>query len=121
MSWKDRSIKEQYAKEMLQRSNSEIQNRFLDFETNSYILLKNFDNTLEFLKNATIEEIAWACEVLDEMAWKFPIDKAELIINVFKDKLIEFPNVDDYCEVEYALELTTAQEIVAERKQIKGE
>ena len=120
MYWKNRSIKEQYREEMLQRSLSEPLTRFLDFETNAFILLKNYDETIEFLKNSTIEEIAWACEVLDEMAWGFSVDQVEKILNVFKDKLIEFPNVDDYCEVEYSLELNIAQGILEERKTSQG-
>lgn len=116
MYWKDRSVKEQYKEEMLQRSRSEPRVRFLDFETNAYILLKNYEDTVEFLKNSTVEEIAWACEVLDEMVWGFPVDKAEIILNIFNDKLKEFPNVEDYCEVEYCLELNIAKDIINERK-----
>ena len=116
MNWKDISIKEQFKHEMLQRSRSEPHARFLDFEKNAYILLKNYDATVDFLKKSTVEEIAWACEVLDEMAWGFPVDKAEIILNIFKDKLNEFPNIDDFCEVEYRLELNIAQDIIEERK-----
>ena len=116
MNFRVRTIKEQYEQEMLQRSRSEPRTRFLDFETNTYILLRDCDDTIEFLKNSTIGEIAWACEVLDEMVWGFPIDKAEIVLKVFEDKLKEFPNVEDYCEVEYSFELNIAQDIIEQRK-----
>ena len=83
MYWKDRTIKEQFKEEMLQRSRSEPRTRFLDFEKNKYILLRSCDDTIEFLRNSTIQEIAWACEILDEMDWAFSIDKAAIVLKVF--------------------------------------
>ena len=119
MDWKKRSIKEHFNVEMKQRSRSERRTMFIDYESNEYILLRNADETIEFLKNATLKEIAWAFEVLVEMAQKLPIEKAETILNIFKDKLVSYPNLEDYSVVECALELKEAEETVEFRKNNK--
>lgn len=116
MSWKNRSIKEQFYAETEQRSHSEPRSMFIDWKSNEYILLRNVEETIEFLKNANKNEIAWAVESLEVMAREFPVDKVETILTIFEKKFEDFPDVEDYCEVEYNLELTLAREILANRK-----
>ena len=84
----------------------------LEYDDNLYILMRNFDETVEFLTNATAEEIACAVEVLEGLAINLPKEKAQIILDIFKNKLIEFPFIDDICEVEYSLELQIAQDTI---------
>jgi hypothetical protein len=113
---KERSIKSQFVLEMLQRNRSEEWDRFLDFESNTFVLVRNPDETIEFLRNATIKEIAWAFECIEEISLALPLDKAEIALTIFQDKLDKFPIINDISEVVVSEELEFAICNINERK-----
>ncbi len=122
MNWKTMNIKDYFQDRIESRKiSNEIDLKTLgyiygccglDSDNNLYILMRNFDETVEFLTNATAEEIACAVESLEELAINLPKDKAQIVLDIFKNKLIEFPFIDDICEVEYPLELQIAQDTI---------
>ena len=86
-----------------------------DLEMIISVLLRSYDETLSFLSTATVQEIGCAIDALEDLVQSLPKEKAQAIIDIFKNKALEFPNVQDFSEVEYALELKIAQEIVDEK------
>ena len=107
------SIKDYCKKVLKERKKTPEQYKcIIDWDDTAFILMRNYEDTIDFLSKATIEEIAWAVEVLEDISYELPKDKAQTIINIFKKKLEEFPNVEDYSEVQYSLELQIAENIL---------
>ncbi len=69
-----------------------------DHETMRKLLYRNYEETIEFLRSANKEEIATAVEILDNLVGVF---KNREIIQIFQEKGVEFPDVDDICEFDY--------------------
>lgn len=86
-----------------------------DWEGNLFVLLRNYEETKAFLTSASVEEIGCAVDVLEDMARRLPTKQAREVWNIFQKKLEEFPNAQDFCDVEYALELQIAKEIIDEK------
>ena len=122
MNWQTVEIKKHFEKILLARSRApkEIGLDGGDYDCNLFILLRNFDETADFLNNSTIEEIGCAIECLEELVQKFSIDQAKKILGIFEKKLIEYPNVQDFCDFVYTEELQLAKNIILYRLQIDG-
>ena len=69
-----------------------------DHETMRKLLCRNYEETVAFLRVADKEEIATAVEILDNLVAVF---KSREIIEIFQEKGVEFPDVDDICEFDY--------------------
>ena len=69
-----------------------------DHETMRKLLYRNYEETIAFLRSANKEEIATAVEILDNLVGVF---KSREIIQIFQEKGVEFPDVDDICEFDY--------------------
>lgn len=69
-----------------------------DHETMRKLLCRNYQETIDFLRVANKEEIATAVEILDDLVAVF---KSREIIEIFREKAVEFPNVNDVCEFDY--------------------
>ncbi len=119
MDWKKVEIKAYFQEILKARSRSPEGLDGTDWERNTYVLLRNFEETVDFLKNASIEETGCAIDSINRLMEELPIEKAEIILQIFKDKLVEYPNVDDYSEIEYVLELKEAEETIEFRKNNK--
>lgn len=118
MNWKTLNIKEYFQNTLAARKRSDDScpgADYCDWEDNLFMLLRNYDETVEFLKSATIQEIGCAVDVLEDMAQELPKEKAQVVLDIFKQKLEEFPNVQDYAVTEYVLELRIAQEIIDDK------
>lgn len=90
---------------------------YCDEEETAFILLRNFDETVLFLQNANIKEIACAIDVLEDLVLALPKKQASAILEIFKAKLAKFPNVQDFCASVYKEELHLAQEIINAKSQ----
>ena len=88
---------------------------FCDWQENLAVLLENYEETVAFLKEATVEEIACAVDVLEELVLELPKEAAQVIVDIFKRKQAEYPDVQQYAATEYALELKIAQEIIDDK------
>ena len=69
-----------------------------DHETMRKLLCRNYEETVAFLRVADKEEIATAVEILDNLVAVF---KSREIIEIFQEKGVEFPDVDDICGFDY--------------------
>lgn len=69
-----------------------------DHETMRQLLCRNYEETIAFLCAANKEEIATAVEILDNLVTMF---KSREIIEIFQEKGVEFPDVNDICEFDY--------------------
>lgn len=119
MDWKIMSIKDYFEKTLQARKLSDEScpgADYCDSEENLFILLRNYDETVCFLVNATEKEIACTVDVLEELVEALPKEKAQVIVDIFKKKLAEYPNVQDYAVSEYVQELLLAQEIVDDKE-----
>ena len=85
---------------------------YCDSEENLYILLRNYDDTVFFLTNATAKEIACAVDVLEELVYALSKEQAQVIVNIFQKKLEEYPDVQKYAATEYRQEVLLAQDII---------
>lgn len=77
-----------------------------------YILMRDFDETIEFLSHASLLELGCAYEVLDDMIDMLPYDKAKTLISLLEKKIEEHPNMDDYTTVEISLVMEVSQNIL---------
>ncbi|MBQ4324270.1 MAG: hypothetical protein IJC29_00600 [Clostridia bacterium] len=115
MNWKTVSIQEYFDKTLEARRRSDesgVGGDYCDWRGTLFVLLRNHEETLAFLENATEREIACAADVLEELAQELPKDKAQSILNIFIKKQEEFPEVQRYSAVEFTLEIKIAQEII---------
>lgn len=80
-----------------------------------YILMRDFDETFNFLSHATSHELACAYEVLGEMSYELPHEKAEKLIKLLEKKYEEHPDIEEYAAVEPDWELQVARNILEER------
>lgn len=85
-----------------------------------YILMRDFDETFDFLSHATAHELACAYEVLDEMSYELPYEKAEKLIELLGKKVEEHHDIEEYAAVEPDLELKVARNILEERLKEKS-
>lgn len=76
---------------------------------------KDFDETVNLLKNANKEEIAVAIETLDDLVVFFSKEESKQIIEIFKQKLQEFPDVGDVCEFDYLDQIQEAESILQDK------
>lgn len=74
--------------------------------------MRNFDESVEFLTHANKAEIACAVDALEWVVEGLPKDKAQVIVDIFKKKLEEFPDVGEYSIFVYEEEIDTAQYII---------
>ena len=87
---------------------------FLDTDLKAKIFSRNVDETVEFFSHATKQELNFLIDSLPQVVEILPYDQAERIFNVFKAKLVEYPDLEDFPyysyqemldEAEYVLEL----------------
>ena len=87
---------------------------FLDRNSKAKIFSRNVDETVEFFSHATKQELNFLIDSLPQVVEILPYDQAERIFNVFKAKLVEYPDLEDFPyysyqemldEAEYVLEL----------------
>ena len=115
MNWKSTPIQQHFEKQLAARALSDkscLGADYCDREEILFILLRNYAETVTFLTNSTILEIACAVDVLENLVEALPKEQAQTILNIFKRKLREFPNVQSYAATEYVLELQLAQDII---------
>ena len=115
MNWRNLPIKEYFLKALTARRLSDEScagAEYCDESDNLFILMRDYRDTLNFLSAADEREIACAVDVLEDLANALPKDKAQAIIDVFKSKLQEFPDVQKYSASDYLTELSVAQDIV---------
>lgn len=117
-SWKEQPIKEFFEKTIKHRKVCDEADgeyptgEYCDEEDIEYILLRNFDETVEFLTHATMEETACAIVALENLIIELPKDKGQILVDIFKNKLVEFPDIVDNCIYVYLEELEIAQNII---------
>lgn len=80
-----------------------------------YILMRDFDETIEFLSHANLLELGCAYEALNDMSHMLPCDKLKTLIELLEKKYEEHPDMDEYTVVETSLELRMAKDILEER------
>lgn len=80
-----------------------------------YILMRNFNETIEFLSHASLFELGCAYEALLEMSHLLPCDKLKTLIELLEKEYEKHPDMDDYTVVETGLELRIAKDILEER------
>lgn len=78
-------------------------------------LKKDFNETVSLLKNANKEKIAVAVETLDDLVVFFTKEESKRLIEIFKQKLQEFPDVDDVCEFDYLEQIQEAENILQDK------
>ena len=87
---------------------------FVDADLKAKIFSRNVDETVEFFSHATKQELNFLIDSLPQVVEILPYDQAERIFNVFKAKLVEYPDLEDFPyysyqemldEAEYVLEL----------------
>lgn len=86
-----------------------------DISAIALTLKKDFNETVSLLKNANKEEIAVAVETLDDLVVFFSKEESKKIIEIFKQKLQEFPDVDDVCEFDYLDQIQEAENILQDK------
>ena len=74
----------------------------------------DYQETILFLKTATMEEIAIAIEVLCPLVKKFPHEE---IIEIFKQKQVQYKKVNKICKVSYEDKINDAERIILEMKE----
>lgn len=86
-----------------------------DIRDIALILKKDFNETVSLLKNANKEEIAVAVETLDDLVVFFTKEESKRLIEIFKQKLQESPDVDDVCEFDYLEQIQEAENILQDK------
>ncbi len=78
------------------------------------MLSKNYMETKVLLENATKEEIGVAIDALDDLVHFFEKEQARVLVAIFKQKLIDFPDIQDYCDCDYMEEIELAESYLEE-------
>lgn len=76
------------------------------------MLMRDFNQTVEFLSNANADEVECIMYALDDYVCELAKDKAELILSILKKKQKEFPELEKSQYIDYSLELQIAQNII---------
>lgn len=76
--------------------------------------LRDFEKTKTALRNATSEEIAFSVFVLEDMVRVLPKEQAFELVDIFKEKAVEYPSVQDDCQCDYAEEIELAESYLEE-------
>lgn len=85
-----------------------------DHETIHKLLCRNYQETIEFLTKADKEEIATAIELLDDLVHFFAKEQAQKLTAVFKQKAIEFSDIQHYCDYDYIEQIEMAESYLEE-------
>lgn len=112
MKWFELPLNEYFTHVLSSRNNDSDCKEFADNADNLRMLLKNPNDTVEFLSQATVEETACAVEELEDLVTQLPKEQALKIFSIFKDKLNEFPNIQNYSLFNYEEELKRAESII---------
>lgn len=118
MEWKMMSIEAYFEKAVNARRLSDETcpgADYCDQEQNTFILLRDFEKTVNFLQNADKAVIACAVDSLEDIVRALSKEKATVILNIFEEKLETFPDLVDLSSSDYIDELTLAKEIVFDK------
>ena len=115
-SWKEQSLQVFFENQLEYRQ--EIKDvyegcgDYCDGDEIEFMLLRDFDDTVSFLKSARKQIVALAIWVLEDIAYKLSKGQVQILIDIFKQKKIEFPDIADYCDADYDEEIAIAQSIL---------
>ena len=89
---------------------------FAGFDTGDIVnvLSKNYIETKALLQNATKEEIGVAIDALEDLVRSFEKKQAQELITIFKQKAIEFSDVQQYCDCDYIEQIEMAESYLEE-------
>ena len=89
---------------------------FAGFDTGDIVnvLSKNYIETKGLLQNATKEEIGVAIDALEDLVRSFERKQAQELITIFKQKAIEFSDVQQYCDCDYIEQIEMAESYLEE-------
>lgn len=115
MDWKNMSLKEFFEKSIAEHKYIYSLNSPLDpvdHDQIFHMLMRDFDQTVEFLSNASADEVECILYALDDYVCVLPKARAEVILGILKGKHAEFPELEKSPYIDYSLELQIAQDII---------
>lgn len=80
-----------------------------DLEDLVKVLSKNYLETKAILERANVEEMGVAIDALENLVRSFTKKEARELVDLFKQKAIEFPNVQEYCDCDYVEQIEEAE------------
>ena len=83
------------------------------------VLSKNYIETKVLLENATKEEIGVAIDALEDLVRFFCKEQAQELVSIFKQKVIVFPDIQEYCDCDYIEQIEMAESYLEELQQNK--
>ena len=114
--WKEQSLQVFFEKQLEERQEikdtSEGCGDYCDSDEIEFMLLRVFDDTVNFLKSARKQIVALAIWGLEDIAYKLSKEQVQILIDIFKQKKIEFPDIADYCDADYDEEIAIAEDII---------
>ena len=116
------TIKEEFMRIMQTRKRAKEERDYIifaGFDTGDIVnvLSKNYMKTKTLLQNATKEEIGVAIDALEDLVRSFEKEQAQEIVAVFRQKSIEFSDIQEYCDYDYMEELEMAESYLSEYQQ----
>lgn len=107
------TIKEEFTRIMQTRKRAKEERDYIifaGFDTGNIVnvLSKNYAETKALLENASKEEIGVAIDALENLVRTFEKNQALELIAIFKQKAIEFPDVQQYCDCDYMEQIEEA-------------
>lgn len=113
------TIKEEFMRVMQTRKQAKEEQDyviFAGFDTDDIVnvLSKNYMETKVLLENATKEEIGVAIDALQDLVRSFGKEQAQELVAIFKQKAIEFSDVQKYCDCDYMEQIEEAESYLQE-------
>ena len=113
------TIKEEFMRVMQTRKRAKEERDYIifaGFDTGDIVnvLSKNYMETKALLQNATKEEIGVAIDALEDLVRTFEKKQAQELIAIFKQKAIEFSDVQQYCDCDYMEQIEVAESYLEE-------
>ena len=123
-SQKQKTLKEEFREILVARERGRQEDMIsytiahgYDHESIRKLLCCDYRETISFLSNADKDEIATAIEILDDLVRSFEKEQAQEIVAVFRQKSIEFFDIQEYCDYDYMEELEMAESYLSEYQQ----
>ncbi|MBQ7307936.1 MAG: hypothetical protein IJW82_05345 [Clostridia bacterium] len=76
------------------------------------LFLIDYNETINFLNSATNIEIACVIDALNNLVKQLNMVQARKIIEIFKQKRIQFPNIQLFTSTDYDKEIKSAEEYI---------
>ena len=113
------TVKEEFMRIMQTRKRAKEEQNYIifaGFDTDDIVdvLSRNYMETKILILNATKEEIGVAIEALEDLVRSFTKEQAQELVAIFKQKAIDFPDIQNYCDCDYIEQIEAAESYLEE-------